>query len=235
MRKRDIEQARQYARKYRAEHKEKVAAYQKHWRAKNKGYTRKYYHRRLKKLRPELNKKQREYYAKNQEKYRSYRIKRRDKDLVYQKQWRNKNRDKWKARRRRHYLKHRVRRLRHESEYRKRNRDRVRQWCKNYRKKFPERVIAYNLNRRTRLMGAKREKDRKRYLSFIRRIKSAKIRLCFYCKKPTTKKNRHVDHYIPLSRGGSDTIKNLRVACKSCNCKKCNKMPREFMRLLTRR
>ena len=38
----------------------------------------------------------------------------------------------------------------------------------------------------------------------------------------------HIDHVIPLSRGGSNDISNLVLACPVCNLKKHNKYPWEF-------
>lgn len=39
---------------------------------------------------------------------------------------------------------------------------------------------------------------------------------CHYCQAPA----ECVDHYIPLSRGGPDDLRNLVPACRSCNRKK---------------
>ena len=35
----------------------------------------------------------------------------------------------------------------------------------------------------------------------------------------------NIDHVIPLSRGGSNGMSNLKVACKKCNSIKGNKLP----------
>jgi 5-methylcytosine-specific restriction endonuclease McrA len=34
-----------------------------------------------------------------------------------------------------------------------------------------------------------------------------------------------VDHWVPRSRGGSDSLSNLRASCKPCNTQKKDKMP----------
>lgn len=49
--------------------------------------------------------------------------------------------------------------------------------------------------------------------------------VCSYCKesKPLT-----IDHFIPLSKGGSDTLGNLLPACWSCNSSKQDKDPLEW-------
>lgn len=52
---------------------------------------------------------------------------------------------------------------------------------------------------------------------------------CHYCKCAITDGNRHIDHYIPLSRGGLHTLDNLVIACSTCNLRKGSKMPEEFI------
>lgn len=39
---------------------------------------------------------------------------------------------------------------------------------------------------------------------------------------------RHLDHVIPLARGGADTVANLCVACEPCNRRKHSKLPEEY-------
>jgi len=50
--------------------------------------------------------------------------------------------------------------------------------------------------------------------------------LCFYCRKKL--KHYHLDHKIPLSRGGTNYITNICFACPTCNLKKHNKTDTEF-------
>lgn len=54
---------------------------------------------------------------------------------------------------------------------------------------------------------------------------------CIYCGERVggAYKRFHVDHYIPLSKGGPHHIDNLVLACQRCNQRKYNKMPWEFM------
>lgn len=44
---------------------------------------------------------------------------------------------------------------------------------------------------------------------------------CAFCK---TKERLEVDHIIPISKGGKNTIDNLQPLCKSCNSSKSNKI-----------
>jgi 5-methylcytosine-specific restriction endonuclease McrA len=54
------------------------------------------------------------------------------------------------------------------------------------------------------------------------RPKSAK---CYYCGKKIAGSNMHLDHVVPISRGGSHASFNWVLACFSCNTSKHNKMP----------
>lgn len=49
---------------------------------------------------------------------------------------------------------------------------------------------------------------------------------CYWCHKKLEK--YHIDHVIPLSRGGSNTPDNLVIACPTCNLKKGTKLPHEW-------
>ena len=40
-----------------------------------------------------------------------------------------------------------------------------------------------------------------------------------------------VDHIVPLSRGGTNAMRNLRLACRTCNRSKGNLSDEEFCRL----
>jgi 5-methylcytosine-specific restriction endonuclease McrA len=51
---------------------------------------------------------------------------------------------------------------------------------------------------------------------------------CYYCHKKLKFGDHHVDHVVPLSRGGSNDISNLVIACSYCNCSKNNKLLHEW-------
>lgn len=51
--------------------------------------------------------------------------------------------------------------------------------------------------------------------------------LCWWCEKSLSR--YHVDHVIPLSRGGSNDPQNLVISCPSCNDSKGAKLPQEWI------
>lgn len=55
--------------------------------------------------------------------------------------------------------------------------------------------------------------------------------MCAYCGKELDPFLMwHVDHVIPSSRGGDNSLFNLLPSCRSCNIRKNNKTPIEFKR-----
>ncbi len=55
---------------------------------------------------------------------------------------------------------------------------------------------------------------------------------CYYCMAEFVKQKQkykyHIEHVIPLSRGGTNDIDNIVLSCPLCNLKKGNKLPHEF-------
>ena len=54
---------------------------------------------------------------------------------------------------------------------------------------------------------------------------------CHYCQEELDFDGANkfeVDHFIPLSRGGSNWPSNIVIACRACNRDKADKMPWEY-------
>lgn len=60
----------------------------------------------------------------------------------------------------------------------------------------------------------------------IERLKVAQRGKCCYCRKPLLK--YHIDHIVPVSKGGSNDPSNLQLLCPRCNISKGDKMPEVF-------
>ena len=56
--------------------------------------------------------------------------------------------------------------------------------------------------------------------------------ICWLCNQPVPGLPS-ADHVIPRSRGGDDSIENLRPACLACNVKRGNRVPRRTTPLVT--
>lgn len=57
---------------------------------------------------------------------------------------------------------------------------------------------------------------------------------CVYCKCEISN-CYHIDHIIPLSRGGGNGIENIQILCIDCNQRKHNKMPEDFLLAITKK
>lgn len=52
---------------------------------------------------------------------------------------------------------------------------------------------------------------------------------CTYCGADLREQTPHIDHVIPFSRGGSDEPSNLAASCGTCNRRKGNRTPEEWV------
>ena len=57
-------------------------------------------------------------------------------------------------------------------------------------------------------------------------------RKCVYCNTKLTRYNVSRDHVTPLSRGGTNDIRNIVPACRKCNIRKNVRTPDEFRKVL---
>jgi len=53
-------------------------------------------------------------------------------------------------------------------------------------------------------------------------------KVCYWCKCLLKNVKVHIDHYVPLSKGGLHTLSNLVVSCSKCNLSKEAKLPNDF-------
>ena len=68
-------------------------------------------------------------------------------------------------------------------------------------------------------------------VSDIARLFAAQEGKCVGCKATLVSKGKgkyHIDHMMPLSRGGSNGAENLQLLCPPCNMSKSNKTQAEW-------
>jgi 5-methylcytosine-specific restriction endonuclease McrA len=131
--------------------------------------------------------------------------------------------------------------------------DRLKKTKATYKAKHPERVLQHA--RET--YGRRKEQARLRHKEWLaanphkrreheaaRRAKGGEDRYtaadvdrllglqsgrCVYCKR-SIKAKFHVDHIMPLSKGGTNGVRNIQLLCQMCNQMKHAKHPVDFAR-----
>ena len=103
--------------------------------------------------------------------------------------------------------------------------ERGRRWLERHPEVAKARTARRRALKRKAAIGCRKE-----YASFVRWVRTEPVIECHYCHIATDVGHRHMDHYIPLAKGGADAVENLRVSCVSCNQKKHVMMPDEFMK-----
>lgn len=80
-------------------------------------------------------------------------------------------------------------------------------------------------------MRRKRKKNAEFYETMLVHLKSQSF-LCAYCNcnlKALAYSKIHIDHIIPLSKGGKDDPSNFAVVCSDCNSLKSDLTIEEFL------
>lgn len=103
------------------------------------------------------------------------------------------------------------------------NRESAHQYARQLYKKHPDRAKTRVHKRRALLKKASGIFT----ASDVRLLLASQNGLCWWCSAPVGDKY-HVDHRIPVSRGGTNSPENLCISCAECNLKKGAKLPQEW-------
>lgn len=105
--------------------------------------------------------------------------------------------------------------------YRSANIKRASDWAK----KYPNKVRVLSNNRRARKIkaGGKLSND------IFDRLMLLQKETCICCRVNLLITKTHLDHIVPLSKGGSNDDKNVQLLCQVCNNRKHAKHPIDFM------
>ena len=82
-------------------------------------------------------------------------------------------------------------------------------------------VFGWDDERRTRSPSSKKERE------LFHKDQRGK---CMYCDTKLRSGDGHIDHKIPLARGGKNTIANKQLLCGQCNTRKGDMTDGEFRR-----
>jgi 5-methylcytosine-specific restriction endonuclease McrA len=112
-------------------------------------------------------------------------------------------------------------------EWKNANRAQVRAYAREWAKTHPERRAAVQRNRN----AIKQRAEGKHFAADIRALLTLQGWRCAECKASVRKIGYHVDHIVPLSRGGANHKYNLQILCSSCNTRKNDRDPLDWARL----
>lgn len=140
-------------------------------------------------------------------------------------EWKNNNREHHNKTSREYHNKNRERVLKRNKEYYLKNKERIlkriQEWFNSEKGKISKRNTHY-----------KRKLAMKNGISTLEILKhTSNIKNCYWCNckiDKTIKNGFHIDHYIPLSKGGTHTLENIVISCPNCNILKSNKDPYKF-------
>jgi 5-methylcytosine-specific restriction endonuclease McrA len=124
---------------------------------------------------------------------------------------------------------HREERLQKQRIYYQNNKEYFKNKNKKYRENNKEYILLKN-NKRKKLINAENISQIE-----INNLLINNNNQCFYCKIFVKRGiNLHLDHKVPLSRGGNHCISNLVPSCASCNLQKGTKTSEEFLSIINR-
>lgn len=104
------------------------------------------------------------------------------------------------------------------------NPEKFREWQRCWQAKNLEQSKALNHRRRARKKAAGGTFT----AADVKWLLAKQNNKCAVCSTDITNK-RHIDHKVPLVRGGPNTPGNLQLLCPTCNCSKGDKTTREFL------
>ncbi len=148
--------------------------------------------------------------AKKKEYARKYRAKNKDKIKAAAAKYRAENRDEIKAKRREYLATEHGRKASNEA---------ARRWSKKNPDKMAERDAKIRADRN----GAPSEKWT------MKEVYESAKGVCHHCNESIPFSDMHADHYIPLSKGGSNLRENIVCSCSFCNYSKKDKLPSEWI------
>lgn len=168
-------------------------------------------------------------------------------------EWQKKNPERAKKSAREYRKNNKEKVAKRTREYRKKNIEKVRKWRRDWSKAHPEYTRAasakarkehprrnkehqrkYAQNNKDKMNAKTRKyRARKKFLlgshtkEDIEKIRKSQNNKCFWCDRKV-KFPGHIDHVVPITRGGANSPENLVLACEFCNKSKGSKLPHEW-------
>ncbi len=107
----------------------------------------------------------------------------------------------------------------------KKHRTKTKQRQQTYRKKHPERIkMRMAITTMKQRVGDEQIQFASNELQSLIKLQNGK---CWWCGGKL-EDDYHIDHRIPLAKGGTNKLNNLCASCPTCNLKKSDRFPWEF-------
>jgi 5-methylcytosine-specific restriction endonuclease McrA len=124
--------------------------------------------------------------------------------------------------------------LEYQYKYNEENREKRRESQRKYYKENPGVYRRNQRNRRARKMNPQYPND-KLSRGLKRRLMKEQRGLCAYAHAPLAywcaidvRKENHMDHIVPLAKGGRNIDSNMQITCPGCNTRKSDSDPEDF-------
>lgn len=181
------EKRKEICKRYRDNNKEKAREYRKHRRMEN----------------PEKYKKE----------YKKYYLKNRERILKSQKEYRDQYPERIREAQRKHYEINKESILKYHREFRKKYPERHKEHVRKWDEKNKERRKVITMNRIARIKNSKGQFTNEQW----RDLKDQCGHTCLKCGAKEPGVRLSIDHVIPISKGGSNSIVNIQPLCLPCN------------------
>lgn len=135
-----------------------------------------------------------------------------------------KDNDKLRAKKAAYYRANKEAAREYRAEYHRKNAAQLIARVAEWRRQNPDAHRAQEALRRARKRGAGGKVTKEQ----IAAIHAGQRGRCWYCSKSLKRTGYHVEHRVPLSRGGTNGPENIVLACPPCNLRKGAKTPQEF-------
>lgn len=154
-----------------------------------------------------------------------YRASHREERRAYNEAWRKANPEKAQAATAAWRISNKEKYLKGAANYRAKNPEKVAAAVAAWSASNPEKRRINEHNRRS----LKNINGGKLSSAIVSKLIKVQRNKCAICKAHIKKDECHIDHIVPLSRGGRNDDKNVQLTCPTCNIKKRDKDPIIFM------